>query len=116
VLDLERERLAAGAHPALAHLLAEGGHRQLLRDLRLADEGAAATAADEIALARKLVDRRPHGEPRDAEVLAQLALRGDRPTDADLLDQVEDLVARLALLRDPLRGDRHGAAHRSGAG
>ena len=111
VRHLERERPAPRAQPAAAHLLAERRHRQLLRDLRLADVRAAAAPADEIALARKLVDRRPHGQPRDAEIVTQLPLGRDRAADADLLDQVEYLIARLALLRRPLRARRHRATH-----
>ena len=89
VLDLERERLACRPHPALAHFLAEGGHRQLLRDLRLAHEGAAPAPPDEIALPRQLVDRSADGEAGDAEVLAQLPLGGDGVTDAHVLNQVD---------------------------
>ena len=111
VLELERERLAAGPHPAAAHLLAERRHRQLLRDLRLAHERAAAAPAHEIALARELVDRRADGQPRDAEILAQLPLGGNRVPRRRALDQVEDLVARLALLGDPLRGRGHRGPH-----
>ena len=45
-----------GTMPAPAHVLGERGHRQLLRDLRLADERAAAAPAHEVA--RRGRDRR----------------------------------------------------------
>ena len=98
--DAEVERAAARHHAAAAHVLGEGGHRQLLGDLRLADERAAAVAADEHPVADEIVERGPHREPRDAEVGAQLPLGRDRVADAELLDQVEDAAPRLALLRD----------------
>ena len=53
-----------------------------LRDLRLGDERAGAAAANEVALAHELVERRAHRQPRDAEVDAELPLGGDRVADA----------------------------------
>ena len=81
--DLERERAAGRPHPAAPHVLRERGHRQLLRDLRLADERARAAPAHEKALADEVVQRRAHREPRDAEIGAQLALRRDRLADVE---------------------------------
>src|SRR5262245_6523954 len=95
----QRERLAAGRHPAAAHLLAERGHCQLLRDLRLTHERAAAATAHQITLADELVERSTHGQPRHAEVDAQLPLRRESSTDARTLDQVDHALAGLALLR-----------------
>ena len=66
----------------------------------------AAAPAHEIALAHELVERGADGQARDAEVGAELPLGRDRAADAEALDQVEDLVARLALLGDPLGGER----------
>src|SRR5215217_1112407 len=97
--DLERERPAARAHAAAAHVLGERRHRQLLRDLRLADERARAAPADEETFADKVVERRPNRQPRNAEIGAQLALRGDRLPDVEPFDQVEHPAFRLALLR-----------------
>ena len=101
---LERERLRTRFHPAAAHVLAEGRHRQLLRDLGLADEGAASASPHEEALADEVVEGGAHGQARHPEVGRQLALGGDRTPGAEALDQVDDLIAGLALLRDPLRG------------
>ena len=107
---VEREGPAAGDHAAAAHVLAERGHRQLLRDLRLLDVGAAAAPADEVALAGEVVERGADGQARDAEIGAELPLGGDRGADAEPLDQVEHLLARRALLRHSLgSGRRHGA-------
>ena len=108
--DLEPERLATRLHPAAAHVLGERGHRQLLGDLRLADERARAAAADEVALAGELVQRGAHGQPRDAEIGAQLALRRDRLADAEVVDQVEDPVAGLGLLGRTSRPRRAGGS------
>src|SRR5438067_3116407 len=104
-----REGAAAGLHPTPAHVVAEGGDGQLLGDLRMLDVCPAAAPADEVALAREVVERGANGEPRDAEIGAQLALGGDRRPDAELLDEVEDLPARVALLGH-LR-HAHGPAH-----
>src|SRR5262249_551746 len=81
-------------------VLAERRHRQLLLDLRLADERAAAAPPDEVALADEVVERCPDGQPRDAELRAELALRRDRLSDREPVHEAEDAVARLALLRD----------------
>ena len=95
----ELERSAGRAHAALAHVLGEGGHRQLLRDLRLADERPGAAAAHEITLAHELVEGCPHRQPRHAEVRAERALGRDGVPDRELLDQVEHPLACLGLLR-----------------
>jgi hypothetical protein len=116
-LRVERERPRAGAHPPLAHVLAERRHRQLLGDLRLAHERPGAAAPDEVALSDELVEGGAHGQPRDAEVGAELPLGGDRAADAHALDEVEDLVAGLRLLRDPLGGGGcHVLGHHAGGG
>ena len=94
----QRERPRARAHASPPHLLAERGHRQLLRDLRLAHERAAAAPAHQVALADEIVERGPHGQARDAQIDAQLALGGNRRADAELLDQVAYAVAGLTLL------------------
>src|SRR4051794_22616854 len=110
-LAREGQRLAAGAHPTAAHVLAERGHRQLLGDLRLLDVRAAAASADEVALAGEVVQGGADRQPGDAEVGRKLPLGGDRIADAEPLDQVEHLLARRALLRDSLwTGRRHGPA------
>src|ERR671926_919826 len=96
---LERDRSAVGHHPAPAHVLAERRQRQLLRDLRLADEGATAVAPREIPLADELIEGGAERQPRHAEVAAQPPLRGNRLADAELADQLHDLVADLLLLR-----------------
>src|SRR5207302_10769462 len=72
---------------------------QLLGDLGLADERARAAPADEVALADEPVESGAHGQPGDAEVGAQLSLGRDRLADPQLLDEIEHLVARLALFR-----------------
>src|SRR5205823_3337294 len=104
-----RQGSAAGLHATAPHVVAEGGDGQLLGDLRVLDVCPAAAPADEVALAREVVERGAHGEPRDAEIGAQLALGGDRRPDAELLNEVEDLPARMALLGH-LR-HAHGPAH-----
>src|SRR5215831_7589734 len=96
--DTEVERTTRRHHAAAAHVLRERRHRQLLRDLRLADERPAAAPLDEQAIADEIVERCPDGKPRHPEVAAELPLRGDRVTDSESLDQVEDAFARLALL------------------
>src|SRR5581483_8978907 len=108
-LRLHREGARARHHPPPAHVLAERGHRQLLGDLRLLDVRAAATPADDVALPREVVERRADREPRDAEIGRELPLGRDRRADAELLDQLEHLLARHALLRHPLvlSGRRH---------
>ena len=109
-VDAEVERPAPGHHPAPPHVLGERGHRQLLRDLGLADERPAAVTPDEQSLAHELVERGANRQPRHAEIDGQLALRRDRLADAELLDQVEDAVPHLALLRHRLR--RFAVRHR----
>jgi hypothetical protein len=64
-------------------------------------------AAHEIALTRELVERGAHRQARDAEIDAELPLRGNRAADAELLDQLEHLVAGVTLLGDALRGSGH---------
>src|SRR5262245_1537855 len=93
----ERERARARDHPAAAHVLAERGHRQLLGELRVLDIRAAAAPADEVALAGELVEGSADGQPRDAEIGAELTLGRDRRADAELLDQVEHLATCLTL-------------------
>src|SRR5580765_2689918 len=113
--DLEPERLAPRVHAATAHVLREGGHGQLLGDLRLAYERSRAATANEVALARELVQRGSHRQPRDTEVDAELALRRDRLTDAEAVDQVEDPVAGLGLLGHVATGARRGSGAVSGS-
>jgi hypothetical protein len=96
--DAELEGAARRSHPAPAHVVGERRHRQLLRDLRLADERAGAAAADDVALALEVVERRAHGQSRHAKVRRELALGRDRVAHLELLDEVEDEVAGLALL------------------
>jgi hypothetical protein len=92
---------------ATTHVVGERRHRELLRDLGLADECAGTVSAHEIALADEVVQCGADRQPRDAEVGAQLTLRGDRVADRELLDQVEHEVARRRLLRH--RGHRNPA-------
>src|SRR5437763_9214723 len=96
--DAQLESLAARRHAARPDLVRERAHRQLLRDLRLAHERARAAPADEAALAHEFVEGCPDREPRDAEVEAELPLGRDRLADRQLVDQVADALARLALL------------------
>ena len=115
-----------GCEAARAHVVAERRDVDALRDLRLGDERAGAAPADEVALAHELVERRAHGQPRDAEVDPELALGGDRLADAERLDQLEDALACLALLRHraptssahrrPSRAARPSRDRRSGTG
>src|SRR5919198_1992394 len=97
--DFQLEGARRGRHAAAAHVVREGRQRQLLGDLRLADEGAGAAPPHEVALADELVEGGADGQARDAEVCAQLPLRGDGLAHAELLDQVEHAVASLGLLR-----------------
>jgi hypothetical protein len=83
---VEPDRPAVGNHSAPAHVLAEGRQRQLLRDLRLADERAAAVPPDEVALAHEVVEGSAQGQARDAELLAEAPLGRDRLADAQALD------------------------------
>src|SRR6266496_1417358 len=96
-------------HSPPLHVLRERGHRQLLRDLGLADERAGPAATDEITVANELVERGPDGQARDAEVGGELTLGGNRLADPELFDQLEEAIAGIALLR-------HGAAGASSLG
>ena len=97
--DPQLERPALWVQAAPAHVLAEGGQRQLLGDLRLADERPAPMASHEVALADEVVERRPQREPRDAEVGAESALGWDRFPHAEVADQLDDVLPDLLLLR-----------------
>ena len=55
-------------------------------------------AAVEVPVADQLVERRPDGQTRDAELLGQLALRGDGLAHRERLHEVENPLARLFLL------------------
>ena len=57
-----------------------------------------AAAARQVALAHELVERGADGQPRDAEIEAEQPLRRDRVADLERLDQLEHLLAGLALL------------------
>ena len=103
--DPKVECFALGPQSATAHVVGERRHRQLLRDLRLADERTRAVPPDEVPLAYEVVEGSPNGQSRDAEVRAQLALRRNGIADGELLDQVENKVASGSLLGH--------AAHRS---
>ena len=105
--DAKVERPALRPQAAAPHVVGERRHRQLLRDLRLADERARAVPPNEVALAHEVVERGPYGQARDAEVGAELTLRRDRVADGELLDEVEHEVSRRRLLRH--------AAHRNPA-
>ena len=94
----EVERPARGNHPAAAHVLRERRNRQLLRDLRLTDERAAALPPDEVAVADEPVERGPERRTRDTERRAELPLGRDRLAHRQPLDQVEDAVDDFALL------------------
>src|SRR4029077_1014410 len=63
----------------------------------------AAAPAEEEALPDEIVESCPNREARDAEIGAQLALRGDRAPHGELFDQIEHALARLALLRHDRR-------------
>src|SRR5206468_2604431 len=107
--DLQLQSTAGWPHSPPLHVLRERGHRQLLRDLRLADERAGAPSPDQITVANELVECGPDGQARDAEVGGELALGGNRLADPERFDQLEDAVTGLALLR-------HGAAGASSLG
>src|SRR5262249_6811506 len=49
--DAELEGSARGSHAPAPHVVGEGRHRELLRDLRLAHERSGAAAPDEVSLA-----------------------------------------------------------------
>src|SRR5207302_6885908 len=104
--DGELQRAAAGDHPAPAHLLAEGGERQRLGDLRLGHIGAAAVTAIQVSVPDQLVEGGSKGQPGNSKVDAQLALGGDRLADRERLDEIENPVAGLL-------GLAHGLASRS---
>src|ERR1700730_2774386 len=57
-----------------------------------------------MALAHSFVDRGPERQPRNAEIRAELAFRGDRLAHADPLDQLEDAISRLTLFRGAGQG------------
>src|SRR3954469_157328 len=99
----------------LAHVVRERRQRQLLRDLRLADERARAAPTYEMTLAHELVERCTDRQARDSEVGAQLALRRDRLADRQALDEVEHLLARLALLRHRAASSGSGAGDSASA-
>src|SRR5262249_46282465 len=80
-----------------SHVVGERRHRQLLRDLRLADERAGSPPPDEEAVSHEVVERRSQRQPRDSQVDAQLPLRRNRLADVELIDQLEDSVPGLAL-------------------
>src|SRR5207245_10007505 len=86
-------------HAPPADVVCEGRHRQLLRDLRLADERAGAAPAHEVALPHEFVERGAYRQPRHAEIRAELALRGDRLAGLEALDHVEHALAGRVLLR-----------------
>ena len=81
------------------HVVGERRHRELLGDLRLADERAGAAPADDVPLAREVVERGAKREPGDAEIRAQRRSDGIAFTDFELLDEIEHEIAGLALLR-----------------
>src|SRR6185437_10072016 len=101
---LQLEGAAGRAHSAALHVLREGRHGQLLCDLRLADERAGTPAANEVAVADKLVEGGSDGEARDTEIGGELPLGGDRFADSERLDQLEDAVTGLALLGHRVAG------------
>src|SRR5829696_9139150 len=101
--------------PAPAHVLAERRHGQLLRDLRLAYERAAAAATDEVAVSDAVVEGGAERQPRHAELDGELPLGGDRLAHAEAFDELEDALSRLGLLRDPLgRGHRRSSSQGGG--
>src|SRR5712691_8086194 len=89
----ELDRPAAGRHASPPHVLAERGQGQLLGDLRLADECAAAVPPLEVPVADEVVERRPERQTGDAELPAEPTLRGDRLADLELVDQLEDSLS-----------------------
>jgi hypothetical protein len=87
------DRAAAGDHAAAAHVLTEGGQGQLLRDLRLADEGSGALAPLQVAVTDEIVERGADGETGDAELAAQAPLGRNRLADLQLVDQLEHALS-----------------------
>ena len=47
-------------------------------------------SALEVAVAHEIVERRTHGEARNAEIAAETALGGDGLADLQLVDELED--------------------------
>src|SRR5262249_34901792 len=101
---LETDRPAVRHHAAAPHVLAEGRERELLRDLRLADEGAAAVPADQVALANELIECRSERQARDTEVGGETSLGRDRLADAEPRDQLHNLLPDQLLLRHSHEG------------
>jgi hypothetical protein len=99
------DRPAACHHAAAAHVLAEGRQRQLLGDLRFADERAAAVPPFEVPVSDEVVERGPEGKPRYAELAAEPPFGRDGLADLELVDQLEhtlpgqDLFAHVASYR-----------------
>ena len=96
LLKLERSR--ARHHAAAAHVLAERRERELLRDLRVADERAAPVPADKKPVADEVLDRGAQRQPRDAEVAREPSLGRDRLADVEAFDQLEHPLPGLFLL------------------
>src|SRR5581483_3152943 len=63
--DAQVERLAAGRHAAGTDLVGERAHRQLLRDLRLADECPRPAPTDELAFPDEVIEGSPDRQARD---------------------------------------------------
>jgi hypothetical protein len=111
----ELDRPAPGHHSPAAHVFAERRQRELLGDLRLADERAAPVPPLQVAVPDEVVERGAEGQSGDAEVGAEPAFGGDRLADAELLDQLEDPLPGQDLLAhvSPMEAqpDDHGQDH-----
>src|SRR6266545_5607391 len=89
-MDLPQlDRPAPRDHAASTHVLAEGGQRELLSDLGLADERPAAVPPHQVAVSHEVVERCAQRQARDAQVAAQPPLGRDRLADLELFDQLQ---------------------------
>ena len=108
---LQLDRPAAGRHAAAAHVLAERRQGQLLGDLRLADEGAAAVAPLEVPVADEVVEGGAEGQARDAEVAAEPPLGRDGFSDLELVDELEHALPGQDLFAHPSPMEAQGTGH-----
>src|SRR5439155_564820 len=88
------------------HVLREGRQGQLLGDLGLGHEGAAAVAPRQVSVADELVDRGPQRQARDAQLLAELPLGRDRLADLERFDEAQDPLPGLVLLTQCTSGPK----------
>ncbi len=85
-------------HAAAPHVVAERREGQRLGDLGFGDVSAAAVPALEIAVANQVIESRPYGQARDTKITRQLSFGGNRVTDVEAFDQVQDPISGVFLL------------------